>query len=65
LEGWAYLATVIDVASRRVVNRALVGRTCIELLGDILQMALLAGRLDRNVIFPTLGQAVGGLDETS
>ena len=38
-EGWAYLATVIDLASRRVVGWALADHMRTELVADALKMA--------------------------
>ena len=38
-EGWAYLATVIDLASRRVVGWALADHMRTDLVADALQMA--------------------------
>jgi transposase InsO family protein len=40
-EGWAYLATVIDLASRRVVGWALAEHMRTELVEDALSMAFL------------------------
>ena len=39
-EGWAYLATVIDLSSRRVVGWALASHMRTELVADALAMAL-------------------------
>ena len=39
-EGWAYLATVIDLSSRRVVGWALADHMRTELVSDALTMAL-------------------------
>jgi putative transposase len=39
-EGWAYLATVIDLSSRRVVGWALASHMRTELVSDALKMAL-------------------------
>ena len=39
-EGWAYLATVIDLASRKIVGWALGDHMRTELVSDALQMAL-------------------------
>ena len=44
-EGWAYLATVIDLASRRVVGWALADHMRTELVSDALMMAFGARRL--------------------
>jgi transposase InsO family protein len=38
-EGWAYLATVIDLSSRRVVGWALADHMRTELVADALTMA--------------------------
>jgi putative transposase len=50
-EGWAYLATVIDLASRRVVGWALADHMRTELVEDALTMAFLTRRPDAGVIF--------------
>jgi putative transposase len=50
-EGWAYLATVIDLASRRVVGWALADHMRTELVEDALKMAFLTRRPDKGVIF--------------
>ena len=39
-EGWAYLATVIDLSSRRIVGWALASHMRTELVSDALRMAL-------------------------
>ncbi len=50
-EGWLYLATVIDVASRRVVGWAMADHMRTELVSDALQMALDNRRPDPGLIF--------------
>ena len=50
-EGWAYLATVIDLASRRVVGWALADHMRTELVEDALTMAFLTRRPPAGVIF--------------
>jgi transposase InsO family protein len=50
-EGWAYLATVIDLASRRVVGWALADHMRTELISDALLMAFESRRPPRGVIF--------------
>ena len=50
-EGWAYLATVIDLASRRVVGWALGDHMRTELISDALTMAFGTRRPARGVIF--------------
>jgi transposase InsO family protein len=50
-EGWAYLATVIDVASRRVVGWALADHMRAELVCDALRMAIDARRPGPGLIF--------------
>jgi putative transposase len=50
-EGWAYLATVIDLASRRVVGWALADHMRTELVEDALTMAFEHRAPDHGVIF--------------
>ncbi len=50
-EGWAYLATVIDLASRRVVGWALADHMRAELVCDALGMAIDARRPGPGLIF--------------
>lgn len=50
-EGWAYLATVIDLASRRVVGWALADHMRTELISDALTMAFGNRRPPKGVIF--------------
>jgi transposase InsO family protein len=50
-EGWAYLATVIDLASRRVVGWALADHMRTELIEDALKMAFVQRRPERGLIF--------------
>lgn len=50
-EGWAYLATVIDLASRKVVGWALADHMRTELVEDALKMAFLTRRPAPGVIF--------------
>jgi transposase InsO family protein len=50
-QGWAYLATVIDLASRRVVGWALAEHMRTELVEDALSMAFLTRRPPKGVIF--------------
>jgi transposase InsO family protein len=50
-EGWAYLATVIDLASRRVVGWAMADHLRTELVTDALEMAFVHRRPDAGVIF--------------
>ena len=50
-EGWAYLATVIDLASRKVVGWALADHMRTELVEDALTMAFSARRPPKGVIF--------------
>jgi putative transposase len=50
-EGWAYLATVIDLSSRRVVGWALADHMRTELVSDALTMALKTRGPDEGVIF--------------
>ena len=50
-EGWAYLATVIDLASRRVVGWALADHMRTELVTDALEMAFTTRRPEPGAIF--------------
>ncbi len=50
-EGWAYLATVIDLASRRVVGWALADHMRTELVEDALTMAFANRAPEHGVIF--------------
>lgn len=50
-EGWAYLATVIDLASRKIVGWALADHMRTELVEDALSMAFANRAPDRGVIF--------------
>jgi putative transposase len=50
-EGWAYLATVIDLASRRVVGWALADHMRTELVEDALKAAFVTRRPAPGVIF--------------
>ena len=51
VDGWAYLATVIDLASRRVVGWALAEHLRTSLVTDALGQALATRRPDGEVIF--------------
>ena len=50
-EGWAYLATVIDLASRRVVGWALADHMRTDLVADALRMACIQRRPPVGVLF--------------
>jgi transposase InsO family protein len=50
-QGWAYLATVIDLASRRVVGWALADHMRTELIEQALSMAFTTRRPSEGVIF--------------
>ena len=50
-EGWAYLATVIDLASRKVVGWALADHMRTDLVSDALMMAFATRRPPVNAIF--------------
>jgi len=52
-EGFAYLATVIDLASRRVVGWAIANHMRTELVEDALRMAFVQRQPARGVIFHT------------
>ena len=58
-EGWSYLATVIDLASRRVVGWALADHMRTELTEDALKMAFAQRGPEKGVIFHSdRGQSV-------
>jgi len=50
-EGWLYLATVIDLASRRVVGWSMGDHMRTELVADALRMAIAARRPEPGLIF--------------
>ena len=50
-EGWCYLATVIDLASRRVVGFAMADHMRVSLVTDALRMAIMARRPRPGLIF--------------
>lgn len=50
-EGWMYLATVIDLYSRKVVGWAMSDRMTAKLVCDTLMMALWRRKMPRGVIF--------------
>jgi len=50
-EGWAYLATVIDLSSRRVVGLALADHLRASLAAEALEMALAQRRPARGLVF--------------
>jgi putative transposase len=50
-EGWLYLATVIDIASRRVVGFALADHLRTELIAGALSVAVAARDPEPGVVF--------------
>ena len=50
-EGWCYLATVIDLASRRVIGFAMADHMRVSLVTDALRMAIIARRPRPGLIF--------------
>jgi transposase InsO family protein len=50
-EGWLYLATVIDLSSRRVVGWSMADHMRTELVADALRMAVAARRPEPGLIF--------------
>ena len=56
-EGWLYLATVIDVASRRVVGYAMADHLRTDLAADALSNAVAARAPEPGVIFHSSGAA--------
>jgi transposase InsO family protein len=64
-EGWSYLATVIDLASRRVVGWALADHMRTELVEDALKMAFVTRRPDKGVIFHSDRGSQGEINRSS
>jgi hypothetical protein len=64
-EGFAYLATVIDLASRRVVGWAIANHMRTSLVEDALRMAFVQRRPERGVIFHTDRGSQGGFNRSS
>ena len=64
-EGWAYLATVIDLAFRRVVGWALADHMRTELVTDALTMAFVNRAPERGVIFHSDRGRQGGINWSS
>ena len=64
-EGWAYLATVIDLSSRRVVGWALASHMRTELVSDALKMALRSRGPDEGLIFHSDRGCQGGFERSS
>ena len=64
-EGWAYLATVIDLASRRVVGWALADHMRTELVEEALEMAFVQRRPPEGVIFHSDRGCQGGFQWSS
>ncbi len=50
-EGWVYLATVIDLATRMVIGYALADHMRTTLVTDALDSAIRSGRVHHNAIF--------------
>jgi transposase InsO family protein len=64
-EGWLYLATVIDIASRRVVGFALADHLRTELVADALANAVAARAPQPGVIFHSDRGCQGGFNWSS
>ena len=64
-EGWLYLATVIDLASRRVVGWAMADHMRTTLVGDALRMAVASRRPPPGLIFHTDRGSQGGFKWSS
>jgi transposase InsO family protein len=64
-EGWAYLATVIDLSSRRVVGWALAEHMRTELVSDALTMAFANRSPERGLIFHSDRGCQGGFNRSS
>ena len=64
-EGWLFLATVIDIASRRVVGYAMAGHLRTELIADALGNAVAARDPAQGVVFHSDRGCEGGFDRSS
>jgi transposase InsO family protein len=64
-EGWLYLATVIDIASRRVVGYAMADHLRTELVADALANAVAARDPQPGVIFHSDRGCQGGFNRSS
>ena len=64
-EGWLYLATVIDIASRRVVGWSTADHLRTELVADALTAACRERRPARTVIFHSDRGCQGGFNRSS
>ena len=64
-EGWLYLASVIDLASRRVVGWSMADHMEASLVGDALQMAIDARRPAPGFIFHSDRGSQGGFNRSS
>jgi transposase InsO family protein len=64
-EGWLFLATVIDIASRRVAGYAMAGHLRTELISAALGNAVAARDPDPGVIFHSDRGAQGGFNQSS
>ena len=64
-QGWLYLATVIDIASRRVVGFAMADHMRTVLISDALSNALAARDPDPGLIFHSDRGCQGGLNRSS
>ena len=63
--GWAYLAVVIDLATKMVVGWSVSNRATASLVVDALQMADRNGHLSLNAIFHTDRGSQGGFNRSS
>ena len=64
-QGWAYLATVIDLASRKVVGWAIADHMRTELVEEALSNAFLSRRPPAGVIFHSDRGSQGGFNRPS
>ena len=64
-EGWLYLATVLDIASRRVVGYALADHLRTDLIADALTNAVSARNPDPEVVFHSDLGCQGGFNWSS
>lgn len=57
LEGWLYLAVVIDLFSRQVVGWSMAAHMKTQLVNDALQMAIWKRKPDKGLLWHTDGVA--------
>src|SRR4051794_23943355 len=64
-QGWLYLATVIDLATRMVIGWQLATHMRTSLVTDALQMAITGGDVAPGAVFPSDRGTQGGVKRAS